>query len=571
MNFVFDQLPKDNDITNLISNPYGYNVVAPYGHEDAPYWYEWGFDVNTQLLFNNNWIQPINPLVECTLSSDHWDLFSPVTVIPGVNYTLTAKIKLGTATNCCITVVDSDKWQLLAGKSFDNSNGLSTSEWKTINLTIPGSKSDLVHIHIGALDNFLLKQSSGTVFIKDLAIKSIDQDIEINRFCKMNGSYKNIITSNINFIELSQLDQHADEFNVYPIVITTAEYEFTWPLLKLSKKIIDLVNDDKLKILLLCVYEPTNSNVKHINEQVQLICNLQKITRIENIIFATTDSNIEKLAQDYSTTTSPKYKDVNAYAHTTKSLLLKSKHTSVDWLATYCNNFHNKSHIFLYLNNRNIFPRYLLCQLLKYKDLLKYSIYSWRSWDNLKCMPGASNTQLFKNTNIKTKDEEFYKFVEKNPNIPTIKIEDDEFVQNGDPLSNGIYINQRWIANTYFSVVIETHDRGSSHVTEKIYKLMFYCHPFIVLGAKNHLAAIRRYGFKTFPELFDESYDTMEPGFEKYKFISDQIEYYTTDAGKEKLKQLLPALKDKLEFNRNHLLSLSVDDVWNSLPNLYKD
>ena len=71
--------------------------------------------------------------------------------------------------------------------------------------------------------------------------------------------------------------------------------------------------------------------------------------------------------------------------------------------------------------------------------------------------------------------------------------------------------------------------------------------------------------------MFNESYDAMPETIEKYDFISDQIKFYTTDEGKEKLKQIFPILKSTLEYNRNHMLSLSSDDVWNSLEQLYEN
>jgi tellurite resistance-related uncharacterized protein len=159
-----------------------------------------------------------------------------------------------------------------------------------------------------------------------------------------------------------------------------------------------------------------------------------------------------------------------------------------------------------------------------------------------------------------------------NPKVEIAKMQDDSADLLADPLIEGSQIDPGWIANTYFSVVTETHvGHLPSHVTEKIYKLMFYCHPFIVAGPTHHLATLHRYGFKTFPELFDESYDTMPETFEKYNFISNQIKFYTTEEGKKKLEQVLPTLRSTLEYNRNHLLSLSSDDVWNSLEQLYKN
>jgi hypothetical protein len=172
-----------------------------------------------------------------------------------------------------------------------------------------------------------------------------------------------------------------------------------------------------------------------------------------------------------------------------------------------------------------------------------------------------------------SENKKFIQFVEDNPGIETKPIEDDPAkALLTNPLTEGALLNPDWISNTYFSVVTETHvGHLPSHVTEKIYKLIFCCHPFIVIGPKDHLATLHRYGFKTFPEMFDESYDSMPESFEKYNFISDQIKFYTTEEGREKLKQIFHILRSILEYNRNHLLSLSSDDVWNSLEQLYEN
>ena len=233
-------------------------------------------------------------------------------------------------------------------------------------------------------------------------------------------------------------------------------------------------------------------------------------------------------------------------------------------------------YLFLYFNNRVTYYRYRLYKHLEYKNLLQYGMYSWNGW--------ISNNTTFSNPiddfcsfaqnnrNLNNEEEKFINYVMSNLDIKVTRIKNDVINLTSDPLVEGSKIDLDWIANTYFSVVTETHvGEVPSHVTEKIYKLIFCCHPFIVIGPRYHLATLHRYGFKTFPELFDESYDSMPESFEKYNLVSDQIKFYTTDEGKRKLKHMLPILRNTLEHNRNHLLSLSSDDVWNSLENLYKN
>jgi hypothetical protein len=391
----------------------------------------------------------------------------------------------------------------------------------------------------------------------------------------------------VQYIEVSEIDQHLDEFNVYPIPITTLEYNFAWQLLLLSREIVDLVNDNKLKILLLCVFEPVKINGHSLSindfqefiEDITEVCSYAKITKLDNIIFATSDIKIEQQALLYENSNLPKFKDVNVYAHVSSMYLKNSEYNKVDWLYVYCKNYYNKPSTFLYLNGRITYERYIYYRFLDYKNLLEHGIYSWNGNEphNLDkgLEPAAAEFERFLHNQevISSIDKEFCEFVKSKKHDHTIvQIDNDpvNFVNPTDPLHEGQTINPDWIADTYFSIVTETGS-GDTHpqVTEKIYKLMFFCHPFIVVGPRGHLAALRRYGFKTFPELFDESYDTMDDDFKKTKFICKQIEYYTTDAGKKKLKQILPKLKTTLTHNRNHLLSLSYDDVWVSLPELY--
>lgn len=392
----------------------------------------------------------------------------------------------------------------------------------------------------------------------------------------------------VQYIELSEIDQHLDEFNVYPIPITTLEYKFVWQLLLLSREIVDLVNENKLKILLLCVFEPVKINsrclssddTEEITKSIKEFCSYAKITKLDNIIFATTDINIEQQKLFDTNSNLPKFKDVNVYAHISSMYLKNSEYNKVDWLYVYCKNYYNKPSTFLHLNGRITYERYIYYRFLDYKNLLEHGIYSWNGNEppyildkGLEPASEAFERFLHNQEVISSIDKEFCEFVKyKKHDHTKIQIENDpiNFINPTDPLHQGLIINPDWIADTYFSIVTET---GTGHnqpqVTEKIYKLMFFCHPFIVVGPRGHLAALRRYGFKTFPELFDESYDTMDDDFKKTKFICKQIEYYTTNAGKKKLKKILPKLKATLTHNRNHLLSLSYDDVWVSLPELY--
>lgn len=94
---------------------------------------------------------------------------------------------------------------------------------------------------------------------------------------------------------------------------------------------------------------------------------------------------------------------------------------------------------------------------------------------------------------------------------------------------------QQWISNTLqdafvnsaMSLVVETNNSEfETHFqcTEKTYKSMIYRHPFFVYGAKYHLQRTREYGFKTFGNVFDESYDLLNTPWERIYHIHEQVE-----------------------------------------------
>ena len=53
-------------------------------------------------------------------------------------------------------------------------------------------------------------------------------------------------------------------------------------------------------------------------------------------------------------------------------------------------------------------------------------------------------------------------------------------------------------------------EHGPRFITEKSYKPMVVRRPFVIMGHHRILQDLRADGYETFPELWDESYDTIE-------------------------------------------------------------
>jgi len=73
------------------------------------------------------------------------------------------------------------------------------------------------------------------------------------------------------------------------------------------------------------------------------------------------------------------------------------------------------------------------------------------------------------------------------------------------------YYNPNWYDSTYFSLVVETHQATTTDIflTEKTFKPIMYGHPFLLFAQPKSLDLLKRNGFKTYSNLFNENYDNI--------------------------------------------------------------
>jgi hypothetical protein len=105
---------------------------------------------------------------------------------------------------------------------------------------------------------------------------------------------------------------------------------------------------------------------------------------------------------------------------------------------------------------------------------------------------------------------------------------------------------------TFFSIVSEM-SMTTRFVTEKTYKPIFNQHPFILIAAPGMLSYLKGQGYETFPELFDESYDSIEDHFERVKAVLEQIRNFCNLSSNEKIKRF-ESVKNKLIHNRKNYI-----------------
>lgn len=165
--------------------------------------------------------------------------------------------------------------------------------------------------------------------------------------------------------------------------------------------------------------------------------------------------------------------------------------------------------------------------------------------------------ELPQNIHFKTHIKEKYPFI--------VDYEDADAVAD---MHNYFTKKEMW-DKTYFSVVTESCTiKESVFITEKVVRPMIYFHPFIVYGNPNTLREVRNMGFETFPEFFDESYDTIEDENERLNAIIENVKKLCS-LSLEELHNLYQSVYPKLVHNRNLLSSLERDNfVANKLLHL---
>lgn len=117
--------------------------------------------------------------------------------------------------------------------------------------------------------------------------------------------------------------------------------------------------------------------------------------------------------------------------------------------------------------------------------------------------------------------------------------------------SLGFFVGTPEIHNTSFvNVVTETcFWESKNHLTEKIFKPIVLQQPFLLVGCAHNLAYLRSYGFKTFDQWWDESYDSIKDPIQRLNAVVDIIADICKKSDTE-IQSMLMAMEETLEYNR---------------------
>ena len=143
----------------------------------------------------------------------------------------------------------------------------------------------------------------------------------------------------------------------------------------------------------------------------------------------------------------------------------------------------------------------------------------------------------------------------------------------GNDMNQRILIKEHFI-ETYFSFVTETvfesQPGAPLFVTEKTYMPFVNYHPFIITSGPGCLEYLRSEGYETFPELFDESYDTITNRASRLNVIMNNIERLCNN-DIQTLHTAYWNIWDKLEHNHNHFFKRNHIQKWQNLIDFLQD
>jgi hypothetical protein len=127
-------------------------------------------------------------------------------------------------------------------------------------------------------------------------------------------------------------------------------------------------------------------------------------------------------------------------------------------------------------------------------------------------------------------------------------------------------------ADSLLYLVTETVATGRRHhLTEKTFKPIAMGMPFIIVGTQGSLEYLRSYGFKTFGDFWDESYDTIADDNQRIAAIAKTLKDLDSLSAMEKAS-LYRRMVSTIEHNWNHFYGGDFEKVlWTELKDMLND
>jgi len=198
--------------------------------------------------------------------------------------------------------------------------------------------------------------------------------------------------------------------------------------------------------------------------------------------------------------------------------------------------------------------RFAMTYMLYKNDLMKHGKISCREYENFSYMESPENTDEYISRLDGFDSNTFEQFKTMLPleigNEPA-----PESWQSPINLHQDGRDESHLFRNTFLNLVNETHQQDDLvFITEKTYRSINYCRPFVINGDRGSLRYLKDMGFKTFDKFWDESYDEETSDHARITKLIELVTHITSRSERELLDlfdEMLPVIEHNYKQLKN--------------------
>jgi len=198
--------------------------------------------------------------------------------------------------------------------------------------------------------------------------------------------------------------------------------------------------------------------------------------------------------------------------------------------------------------------RFAMTYMLYKNDLMKHGKISCREYENFSYMESPENTDEYISRLDGFDSNTFEQFKTMLPleigNEPAR-----ESWQSPINLHQDGRDESHLFRNTFLNLVNETHQQDDLvFITEKTYRSINYCRPFVINGDRGSLRYLKDMGFKTFDKFWDESYDEETSDHARITKLIELVTHITSRSERELLDlfdEMLPVIEHNYKQLKN--------------------
>jgi GDP-L-fucose synthase len=174
---------------------------------------------------------------------------------------------------------------------------------------------------------------------------------------------------------------------------------------------------------------------------------------------------------------------------------------------------------------------------------------------------------------LKSSDSEnindLWKYYDNFENIGEVVLDWDYNNNPDDLFSNTGYSTKSHYSDTLFSVVTETtFENDSLNITEKSFKPLANCHPFIIIGDQHIHEKLKEFGFELYDDLIDYSFDSIYDNLERFDAVTKEIKrIHELGDGwilfwyKQNIEKIRNNSKILLDYSNNNLIKKCLNKI----------